>query len=64
MTRNQDVDHLLYHCPLITPSLIPITWSILSTPWIDPLFSTKFGLELLIPFLKSNSIGLKPPVHV
>ena len=63
-TRNQDIDHLLFHCPLITPSLIPITWSIPSTPWIDPLFSTNFGLKLLIPFLKSNSIGLKPPVRV
>ena len=63
-TRNQDVDHLLYRCPLIVPSLIPIEWSFPHTPWVDPLFSTKFGLRLLIPFLKSNSIGLKPPVHV
>ena len=62
--RIQDVDHLLFHCSLITPSLIPISWSIPSTPWVDPLFSTKFGLKLLIPFLKSNYIGLKPPIRL
>ena len=63
-TRIQDVDHLLYHCSLITLSLIPITWSFPATPWVDLLFSTNFGLKLLIPFLKSNFIGLKPSVYV
>ena len=61
-TLLQDVDHLLYHCPLTSPNLIPIRWSNPETPWVDPLFSTKFGLQLLIPFIQSNFIGLKPPV--
>ena len=60
----QDIEHLLYDCSLITPSLYRINFSIPSTPWCDPFFCTKFGLKLLLNFLVSNSIGLKPPVHI